>query len=93
MDYNFDYKEFKDWKEIEDYRGKIYDFIDEKLDLFDECLEDVGLTQPYPFLDARYNPILKHTPLKNLFPKIYPIDKTEEMLMRNSVKMRINKLI
>lgn len=75
---------FSNEKEKDNYRAKLYDIINDKIKIFEKCINEVGLTQPYPYLDLKYNFIGKYFKwIKQ--PQIYPYDKTEELLVRNYV--------
>ncbi len=69
----------------------LYQKIETKLDLFEQCLDEVGLYKSYPFFDITH----KLPFMKNIIPKSlqnYPIDNTEELLMRNCARRNIQKL-
>jgi hypothetical protein len=69
----------------------VYQKIEAKLDLFEKCLNETGLYRSFPILDITYR--LKF--LKKILPQNiqnYPIDKTEENLMRNCIKRHLTNL-
>ena len=69
----------------------LYQKFETKLDLFEQCLDEVGQYKSYPFFDITH----KLPFMKNIIPKSfqnYPIDYTEELLMRNCARRNIQKL-
>ena len=87
---NFIY--FSNEKEKDNYRAKLYDIINDKLTIFEHCINEVGFSQPYPYLDLRYNFIGKYFKWKKI-PQIYPSDKTEDLLVRNYVQNYFSKQV
>jgi hypothetical protein len=70
-------------------REIIYEKVNNKLELFEKCLNEVGkcsclhnvgLTKSYPYID---------NVLYFVGKKSYPIDDTEELLMRNCIRREI----
>jgi hypothetical protein len=69
-------------------RDLLYSQVEFKVNLFEECLNEVGLNKTFPFLNLSRLFIIGR-----ILPKsfdIYPIDRTEELLMRNCVRRRID---
>ncbi len=72
-------------------RELVYQKVEAKLDLFEKCLTETGLYRSFPILDITYR--LKF--LNKILPKNlqnYPLDKTEENLMRNCVRRHLTNL-
>ena len=77
--------------ELHSAKQQIYSKAVAKIELFNTCLDEVGLSKSYPFLDMSY----KLPFLKSFYPdslKIFPIDKYEEILMRNCVRRNLRKI-
>ena len=72
-------------------KESIYQKANFKLDLFEKCLDEVGLYKSFPFLDITYKiPLLKILIPQKL--KNFPIDDTEQILMQNCVRRNLDSL-
>ena len=72
------------------YREKIYDIVNDKIDLFEKCINQIEVKQPFPYLDIRYNILGKLFKSYNIFPQIYPLSQNEESMLRYYVKDTFN---
>lgn len=72
------------------YREKIYDIVNDKIDLFEKCINQIEVKQPFPYLDIRYNILGKLFKSYNIFPQIYPLSQNEESMLRYYVKDTLN---
>ena len=72
------------------YREKIYDIVNDKIGLFEKCINQIEVKQPFPYLDIRYNILGKLFKSYNIFPQIYPLSQNEESMLRYYVKDTFN---
>lgn len=82
---------FSSESEKNSYREKIYDIVNDKIELFEKCINQVELKQPFPYFDMRYNIIGKL--FKGQFNQVYPISQKEESIMRYYVKSNLNNTV
>jgi hypothetical protein len=80
---------FKNINELNLSKELLFQKIETKFNLFENCLNEVGLYKSYPYFDFRRYKFLSF--LNFNFGK-YPIDNTEEILMRNCVKRNLIQL-
>lgn len=72
-------------------RNNISLSMESKYKMFESCMEEVGIQKTFPYFDYNRYKVLRVFK----FPNTYPIDKTEETMMRNCVKrnmMKLNKM-
>ena len=72
------------------YREKIYDIVNDKIDLFEKCINQIEVKQPFPYLDIRYNFLGRLFKRNKFFPQIYPFSKKEEEIIRSYVRQTFN---
>ena len=73
----------------------LYSKVDSKIELFEKCLDEVGLYKTFPFMDLKYKlnfGLFKNKEVHSKSGMIFPIDKTEEILMRNCVRRNLMAL-
>ncbi len=68
----------------------LYQKVDTKIELFEMCLNHVGLYRSFPYLDLTKNIVLKH--IMPEWMKLHPIDIKEEELMRRCVRRNIDRI-
>lgn len=85
---NNEFEFYASEKTLNNRRIELYNEINKKIDLFEVCLEEVKLTQGFPFLDLNRSLIGRYIK----FPKLFPVDSTEEQLMRNSVRNQLKNV-
>ena len=84
-----DFKFFDSALGLKTAKEILHQKVDAKIDLFENCLNEVGLYKSYPFMDLRYKinfRLLNKNEIHLKKGTIFPIDKTEEILMRNCVR-------
>jgi len=72
-------------------KESIYQKANYKLDLFESCINEVGLYKSFPFLDISF----KIRILNKVIPsklKNFPLDDTEHILMKNCVRRNLDNL-
>lgn len=88
---NFIFFEENEKNNLKFHKDIIYQKAENKIELFEKCLDEVGLNKMFPFFEpTRFfylNKIFSYLNLNSHI--IYPVDKSEELLMRNCIRRNI----